>query len=142
MYVGRYYHQLENAGRLSLPKAFRDQSATWVVTRGLDGSLFVFGKDEFAETIAKSSTRSLTSKTQRHFWRLLANDAVEVQPDKLGRIQLPEYLLAAAGLTKQVVITGSVEYIEIWDMDRYHSFRENLDPQAEDIAEELDKGSV
>jgi MraZ protein len=142
MFLGKYYHTLEANKRVSLPKAFREQTQDWVVTRGLDGGLFLFDTTTFAGELQQLQERTLTQKNLRDFARLMANDASEVTPDKHGRIQLPEYLTTFAHLTKDIVMVGSMNYVEIWDRDRYHQYVETLEPQAEKIAESLSTTKV
>jgi len=137
MLIGRYYHTLEAKGRLSLPKAFRAVDNHWIVTRGLDGGLFLFRKSKFQEELTKLSERTFTKKDNRDFVRLMANEAHEVTIDKLGRVLLPEYLIEFAKLKKQVVMTGSYNYIEIWDQTLYHQYIEATEKQAEKMAERI-----
>ena len=139
MYIGKYYHTVEEKGRVSLPKAFRERSTGWVLTRGMDGGLFLFEKDKFTEELQKLEARSFTKKKHRDFIRLMTNEAIEVVPDKNGRVQLPEYLTSFAQIEKSVVIVGSYNYIEIWDRDTYHSYVESLEQEAENIAESIDE---
>lgn len=137
MFIGRYYHHLEAKGRLSLPKTFRDQVTTWVVTRGLDGGLFVFPKLEFEQQLQKLAASTFTKQSHRDFIRLMTNEAREVETDGQGRVQLPEYLITFAQLTKEVVIVGSYAWIEIWNQKHYHRYLDKLEPEAEKIAESL-----
>ena len=139
MYIGKYYHTVEDKGRVSLPKAFRVKSDSWIVTRGLDGGLFLFETEQFAVELKKLEARSFTKKTNRDFIRLMTNEAIEVSPDKNGRVQLPEYLNSFAHISKDVVIVGSYAYIEIWDRDTYHTYLEGLEANATTIAESLDE---
>lgn len=138
MFIGRHYHKLEDKGRVSLPKKFREIEADWVVTRGLDGGLFVFRKKDFLEKVEEIATRSFTKKRNRDFVRLMVNEAQEVSADANGRVSLPEYLINLAGLTKEVVIVGSYSYLEIWDQARYHDYLDELEKNAESIAESLE----
>src|SRR5690606_32127613 len=78
-----------------------------------------------------------TKKGARDFWRYLSNDAYPVEPDNLGRITVPESLAEFAHLQKDVVVIGSLQYIEIWDRDRYHEYLDSLNENAEEIAENL-----
>ena len=141
MFLGKYYHVLEANKRIALPKAFREQTKNWVVTRGLDGGLFLFDTATFAQELQRLQERTLTHKQHRDFARLMANEASELKPDKNGRIQLPEYLTTFAHMTKDIVLVGSVQYVEIWDRDRYHAYIGELEPQAEAIAEALREGT-
>lgn len=137
MFIGRYYHTLEAHGRVSLPKTFREQAEHWIVTRGLDGGLFVFKQEDFALQLKELNERTLTMKSNRDFIRLMTNEAAEITADANGRVQLPEYLIEFAGLQKELVVVGSYGWLEIWDRDTYHSYLSQLESQAEAIAESL-----
>lgn len=135
MLLGTYYHTLEATRRVSLPKQFRTETEDWIVTRGLDGCLFLIAADKFTSELEQITQRSFTSKDTRDLARLFANAAAPVSPDSHGRVQLPEYLTEFAALEKHVVLVGSVTRVEIWDRDRYHNYMEQLEPQAELLAE-------
>lgn len=138
MLLGKYYHTLEANGRISLPKAFRAAHPSWIITRGLDGGLFLIGEGEFQQELEKLNERTFTKKRNRDFIRLMTNEAKQVIPDSTGRVQLPEYLIQYAGLHKDVVIVGSLNKVEIWDRDKYHDYLDSVEPEAESIAESLD----
>lgn len=137
MFIGRYYHTLEENRRLSLPKKFRNIETNWVVTRGLDGGLFLFRAENFKAELEKLSQRTFTKKAHRDFIRLMSNDAQELSADDNGRVSLPEYLTQFAHLKKQVVVVGSYSRVEIWDQEQYHQYLDQLEDQAEQIAEGL-----
>jgi len=139
MFIGKYYHNLEEKGRISLPKEFRQESDSWVVTRGLDGGLFFFKEEDFQEELKNLLSRTFTKKKHRDFVRLMTNEAKIVTPDKNGRVQLPEYLISFAQLQKAVVLVGSLEKIEIWDRDTYHDYIDSIESQAEEISETLEE---
>lgn len=137
MFIGKFYHSLEEKGRISLPKKFRQESKSWVITRGLDGGLFIFKEEDFEKEIAKFESRTFTNKNNRDFIRLMTNEAQTLQPDKTGRVQLPEYLIEFAKLDKSVVVVGSLSRIEVWDRDRYHNYIDGIENKTEEIAENL-----
>ncbi len=139
MYLGRYYHTVEEKGRVSLPKKFRkEDNEQFVITRGLDGGLFLFPLQEWETQIQTLSTRTFTKKAHRDFVRLMTNDAQEVEVDRLGRILIPDYLRTFAKLDKQAVVVGSYSRIEIWDVQEYHTYIERIETQAEEIAEHIE----
>lgn len=139
MFIGRYYHTIEEQGRVSLPKKFRESGDHWVVTRGLDGGLFVFLKNTFLTEIEKLSAQSFTKKAHRDFIRLMTNEAQEVEIDTNGRLLIPDYLRATAQLVKNVVVVGSFQRIEIWDVEKYHAYIDTVEKHAEDIAEKVEE---
>lgn len=138
MFLGKYYHKLEEKGRISLPKKFRVTEKKWIVTRGLDGCLFMFKADDFETKLAELANRTFTKKAHRDLIRLLTNEASEVEADNNGRVHLPEYLIKFAKLSKELVIVGSYSNLEIWNQDTYHQYMDKLEDKAEDIAESIE----
>lgn len=137
MLIGKFYHNLEGNGRISLPKKFRDSSRSWIVTRGLDGCLFLLKKENFQQELEKINQVGFSKKANRDLVRLMTNEADEVTVDNNGRINLPNYLIDFAQLKKAVVIVGSLNRLEIWDQERYHQYLDHLESKAESIAEEV-----
>lgn len=138
MLIGTYYHTLEEGGRVSIPSSFRKQVKNWVVTRGLDGGLFLFPADSFEKRLQSiAEGQRFTQKASRDFTRLMTNEAQTVQADANGRVNLPNYLIGYAGLRKNLVVVGSLEYAEVWDRDSYHKYVDGLEKNAEMIAESL-----
>lgn len=135
MFIGKYYHHLEATGRLSLPKNFRNEENKWIITRGLDGCLFLLQEANFLAELGKISQASFHKKANRDLVRLMTNEAQAVNVDKNGRVNLPDYLIKFAQLKKEVVVVGSLDHLEIWDQSNYHNYIDQLENQAEEIAE-------
>ncbi|MCH7951362.1 division/cell wall cluster transcriptional repressor MraZ [Patescibacteria group bacterium] len=138
MFIGIYYHTLEAKGRLAIPASFRrnlDKGS--VVTRGLDGCLFLFPARDWRKFVKKLQQSPLTQKKAREFVRLMTHQAAEVEFDSQGRTRIPSYLQELAGLKKEVVIAGSLDRIEIWDKARYHRYMRKIEERSEEIAESL-----
>ncbi len=138
MFIGKYYHTLESKGRISLPKKFREKSSNWVITRGLDGGLFLFTAEAFFLHLEKLQQSSLTKKKHRDYLRIMSNEAVEIEIDTNGRVHLPEYLIEFAKLEKEIVIVGSLHYVEVWDRETYHNYIDIVEEKAEIIAESIE----
>jgi MraZ protein len=138
MFLGKFYYKLQDKDRISLPKKFRQQTDEWIVTRGLDGCLFIFNQDNFKQEIDQLAQRSFTKKANRDLVRIMANEAEEIQTDANGRVHLPKYLIEFAQLKKDLVIVGSYNRIEVWDQDKYHQYVDQLEGKAETIAEQID----
>jgi MraZ protein len=127
MFLGKFYHKLEQKGRLSIPKKFRLKSKKWVISRGLEGCLFLTKHDDFEKELTELSQGSLTNKSNRNLIRWLSHESEEVGFDKQGRVHLPEYLTKFAQLKKDVVVVGSFSRIEIWDLKHYHQLLDKND---------------
>jgi MraZ protein len=121
MFLGRFYHNLDDKGRLIIPARFRDDLAAEgaYVMQGFDQNLIVLPKVAFDTLSHRINKMSMTDPTARMLRRLLYSSANHVGVDKSGRILLPQYLREAANLDVQVVIIGGGDYFEIWSPDEW-----------------------
>ena len=138
MFMGEYNHTVDPKGRLIVPAKFREQLGDeFVVTKGLDGCLFVYKKEEWHNIEEKFRGISMTSKDARKFSRFFFAGAAALELDKQGRILLPASLREFAALEKDVVLIGVGSRIEIWSRERWEdtaSF-DDMDTIAEHMAE-------
>lgn len=138
MFLGTYYHSIDDRGRISVPKKFRDElGGVAIVTRGLDGCLFLFTREAWTKVEQKILSVPLTRADARSFARLVLSGAMEVALDRLGRILLPKYLSEFANLTSEVAILGVGERIELWAKSKWESYSQNLESKGEEVAERL-----
>lgn len=138
MFIGEYNHSIDDKGRLAIPIKFRgDLARGAVVTRGLDASLFLFPKEEWDKLAGKLASLPLGQSNSRAFARLMLAGAMDVEVDKQGRVILPEYLRQYAGIIKQVVIAGLYNRLEIWDSEKWESYKAKTESEVGDIAEKL-----
>jgi len=138
MFIGRYQHHLEEKGRLSIPKKFRSQLVDGaILSKGLDGCLFLYPKVAWEALINKVSALPLTQADARSFTRSLSHTAEEVTIDGLGRILVPEFLRIEGELKTDVVVAGSINRIEIWDAKKYAQYASQINSRLEEIAEKL-----
>jgi MraZ protein len=142
MFYGEFEHSIDRKGRLILPAKFREVAKNqfvekFFVTRGLDKCLFMFSEEEWRSQENKFKTMSFTKQQSRTFNRLLFSGAVDVNPDKQGRILLPQYLKDFADIKKDVMIVGVSNRIEIWAKNLWFDFYANSRQSFEEIAEKL-----
>lgn len=120
-FLGRYEYQLDEKGRVSLPAAFRKEA---------DGTRFVLLQWEkpyltlFPESAWEAVQERLVEfrRNDSSAWnhvRGITSNAVEVVPDKQGRILIPSWLQEAAALDGTVLLNGNLDRIEIWDPETY-----------------------
>lgn len=138
MFMGEYNHTIDAKGRLIVPSRFREiLGDAFVVTKGLDGCLFVYDNEEWKLFEEKLRALPITNKEARQFVRFFLAGAAEVEVDKQGRILIPNVLREFAEITKDVVLVGVGSRIEIWSRERFEetaSF-EDMDEIAEHMAE-------
>lgn len=138
MFMGEYNHTIDAKGRLIVPSKFRESLGdTFVVTKGLDGCLFVYDNEEWAAFEEKLKSLPITNKEARQFVRFFLAGAAEVEVDKQGRILVPNILREFAQISKDVVLIGVASRIEIWSKERFDGMAayEDMDEIAEHMAE-------
>ena len=139
MLLGEYEHTIDDKNRLTLPAKFREQlEAGVVVTRGMDGCLYAWPATEWrdrfqARVSALDSLQREGRKLQRHFF----SGAAEAELDKQGRIMIPAALLRYAGLSRDVVVAGVSDHLEIWDREAWRRELNEVEGSAEHVAERL-----
>ncbi|MCR4891306.1 MAG: division/cell wall cluster transcriptional repressor MraZ [Lachnospiraceae bacterium] len=135
MFMGEYSHTIDAKGRLIIPAKFREGlGEQFVVTRGFDGCLFAYDMEKWGDMTEKLKLLPPLKRETRRLIRFFLAGAAEVEYDKQGRILLPQPLRAHADLTKEVVLVGAGDRVEIWDQNRWQN--EEMG-DIDDIAESL-----
>ena len=138
MFIGQYRHNLDAKNRLIVPAKFRDGlGESFVVTKGLDGCLSIYTADKWTDMISQLERIPSTKKEARQYLRSLTSKAVECSLDNQGRIQLPQFLLATADITKSCVVVGVADHVEIWPEEAWDSYDEDASSSFETVAETL-----
>ena len=135
MFMGEYNHTIDAKGRLIVPAKFREQlGEAFVITNGNDGCLNIYTREDW-ETFLEKLQLLPNNGDSRKLKRKLVAQANDVELDKQGRILVPPALREHAGLSKDVVLAGVIDKIEIWDKDRWEEQADVSD--IDDIAERL-----
>ncbi len=130
MFMSEYNHTVDAKGRLIIPSKFRELlGEEFVVSKGMDGCLFVYANEDWNAFEQKLTALPLINKEARQFARFFLAGAAQVELDKQGRILLPANLREFAGLDKDVVLVGVGSRIEIWSKEKWESMAtdENMD---------------
>ena len=136
MLMGEFEHTLDAKGRISMPAKLRkDMGDTFILTKGLDGCLFAFSREEWLNFETKLKALPLSDKNARNFVRFFLAGATECELDKQGRFLIPNNLRQAASLEKEAVIIGVGTRLEVWDKATWHSKDEEI--SADEIADNM-----
>ena len=138
MFMGEYNHTIDAKGRLIIPSKFREALGdVFVVTKGMDGCLFVFDNSEWQNFAEKLRELPMMDKEVRQFTRFFLAGAASVEVDKQGRILLPSVLREFADITKDAVLVGVGSRIEIWSKNRWEGTvtYQDMDDIARHMAE-------
>ena len=137
MLIGEYEHSLDAKGRIIMPAKFRDSIGDkFIVTKGLDGCLFAFSKEEWTKFEEKLSTLPISNRDARNFTRFFFAGAIDCEIDKQGRFLISSNLREFAGFTKDIIIIGMNSRVEIWSKEKWTECNENL--SADEIAEKME----
>lgn len=140
MFIGEYTHSIDAKKRLSLPSRVRNElGGRVVITRGLDQCLFVYPIKTWEMIAEKLGSMPVGESGTRSFVRLMLAGAVDTEVDSQGRILIPDYLKEYAGLSKDVIVAGLWNRLEIWDEARWKQYKEKAEENSERIAEDLGK---
>ena len=138
MFLGEYQHSIDEKGRIAIPVTFRkllEKGA--VVTRGLDSCLFLYPKKEWEVLAEKIAALPISQADSRAFSRHMLSGAMEVEIDKQGRAVLPDYLRKFAGISKKTVVAGLYNRVEIWDADKWESYKHTTENKSNKIGERM-----
>ena len=138
MLMGEFHHNIDDKGRLIIPSKLRSElGEKFIVTRGLDGCLFGFSTDEWIKYNKNLKTLPFTKKDARAFQRFFLSGAAECVFDSQGRINITSPLVSYADLTKECVIIGANDRLEIWSKTKWEEFLKLNEDNIADIAENL-----
>lgn len=118
MFSGRANHNVDAKGRLFIPAMYREELGNkFVVARGFsDPYLIVYPEREWEALISKIDEMGL-DKDARSIKRYIMLTANPTEMDSQGRIVISKEHRQFANLTKEVVIVGMSNTLEIWSSE-------------------------
>jgi MraZ protein len=138
LFLGEFEHSIDDKGRLAVPARFRPALEDGLVmTRGVERCLVIYDPEAWREV--SDRVRSLNPwqedarRMQRHFF----SGAQPAQPDKLGRVVIPQFLRAYALLENEVVVVGLADRIEVWANSEWERQRSEAERDSAELAEHL-----
>ena len=135
MFIGRDSRTLDEKGRLTIPVRHRpDLALGMVVTRGLDGGLFVFPRSEWECLAEKINALPITNRSARSFSRFLLGDAADCKLDGQGRVLIPRFLLDIARIDGEVAVIGQGGRLELWAAVRLAEVQSDFENNGEGVA--------
>ena len=142
MLIGEYKSKVGEKKRVSLPKKFREElGSNLILTRGYEQALIVVNEKLWKKVATEVIDGSFINKDIRDTSRFLVGGAKEISTDMQGRFVIPESLFEYAQLKEDVVFIGLINWIEIWDKERWQERLEYLKEHGDEIAQEISKMS-
>ena len=139
MFIGEFNANLDDSHRLSIPNNFKKYlEETLVVVKGFEKCLYLYNQSDWLALSDKINQLSFTKSANRLFVRGLNSGAFEVEADAKGRVCIMQKLIDHAGLSKECVIVGASNRMEIWDRLEWENYMKQNQDMIAALGEELD----
>ena len=143
MLLGEFKHNLDSKNRLTIPAKLRmELGEKPILTRGLDGCLFIYPNRDWQLFMEKMNNLPLGQKKARDFKRFMLSGASEIEIDEMGRILITDPLKKYAQLEKSIVVVGVQDRIEVWGEGAWNKYIAESEKLSGDIAEGLSEFGI
>ncbi len=138
MLLGQFIQKVASKNRIALPARFRQELGDdLIISQGFEGSLLILSKKNWQKLVAKAVGGEFTTKEVRDIARFLLAGAVEIELDNQGRFVLPQPLKDFAHIKQTAIFLGLLNWVELWDFQRWQAYRQDLVKVSAEIAQKL-----
>ena len=135
-FFGRYEHSLDPKGRVILPAKFRAAfEHGGYLSQNSERCLALWTPEEFEKRMVLMQQQAETGRGDRNLARVWASTSHEVEIDRQGRMAIPAHLREFARLASDVLVTGAIDRVELWNPDLWE---QNVKPEESRLTEEAD----
>ncbi len=122
-FLGSYLHQIDDKGRLNLPAPFRRDhpDRPLVLVHVFENALTLYPEPAWMEVENRLRELLRLQPQARSYVLGVTANAVEVVPDRQGRILVPQRLQDAVGIRGATLVVGAIDRIELWDPERFEA---------------------
>ena len=136
--LGTYTPKIDAKGRLALPAKLRAQLGDGLImARGQERCVYLLPQSEFRRIAMQIQRTSMGDKAARDYLRVFLSGAVDQDPDKQGRILIPQMLRDYADLDGDVVVIGVGTRAEIWNAAAWERYLADQEQGYADIADDV-----
>jgi MraZ protein len=138
-FLGRFEYQLDAKGRVALPAPFRREAGDgrFVLLQWEPTHLSLYPESTWREVQERLVDFRRGDRAGQQFVRKILSNAIEVTPDKQGRILIPAWLQAGAALDGSVLLVGQLNQVEIWSPERFAAATEGGDADLGDLSQRI-----
>lgn len=145
VYFGEAHTALDDKGRITVPRRIRDTMEVmghiqWYMTRGFDGAIFLFPKEEWDKIRSLTSQFPSMDTHALDFRRMFLGSAAVARPDRQGRMLVPQYLRDHASIEKEAVLVGVEDHLELWSAAGWTAYQKKQEETFKEMASELFQG--
>ena len=136
--LGTYTPKIDAKGRMALPVKFRSQLGPgMVMARGQERCVYLLPQSEFRRIALQIQRISMGNKAARDYLRVFLSGAVDQEPDKQGRVLVPQMLRDYAKLGSDIVVIGVGTRAEIWNKQAWEEYLAEKEQGYSDIADDV-----
>lgn len=129
---------LDDKNRLCLPSRLRQKLEDKVyILKGYDGCISIYSEEAFQKYVDSLATLSFANHLSRDVERIALSSVFELEIDKANRIQLPTALVNKYSISKDVVVLGLIDHVEIWSKERWERYLDENEKDFEEKSENL-----
>jgi len=142
-FIGTYDCKADTKGRVMIPVTLKNQMAPvlnkgFVIKRSVfQPCLELYPMEEWNLLMQKMNKKNRFRKKNNDFIRRFSAGVKPVEIDATGRLLIPRNLMDIAGISKHVVLSSTINIIEIWDKDSYEKVLEETAVNFAELAEEV-----
>ena len=138
MFFGSFEHCLDEKNRLLIPSRLRGQLGSKLfIMKGYEGSLAIYPEEGFQKYLKKLESLPFESKISRDIERISLSSVFELDVDRVNRIQIPTALINKYSISKDVVVVGVIDHIEVWSKAKWEQYLKDNEAEFESKSEEL-----
>ena len=141
--IGTYECKIDVKGRLLIPIALKKQIADsisqgFVLKRAVfQQCLELYPLQEWEDLISKVNKLNRFKKKNNDFIRRFTAGLKFIELDNTGRLLIPKELTEFANIKREIVLSSSVNIIEIWDKSEYEKTIDDSKSDFAQLAEEV-----
>lgn len=138
MFFGSYEYNVDEKGRVNIPPKFRnDIGDKLYLIKGYEGCISLYKEQDFQRYIANIQNLPYEKAKVRQHARILLQSVVELSIDKAGRVLIPTKTLKEYEIGRNVLVLGALDHLEIWDVEKWKTYKEENEKSFELDAEDL-----
>ncbi len=141
--IGTYECKIDVKGRLLIPIALKKQIADsisqgFVIKRAVfQQCLELYPLQQWKDLISKVNKLNRFKKKNNDFIRRFTAGLKFIELDNTGRLLIPKELTEFANINREIVLSSSVNIIEIWDKNKYEKTIDDSKSDFAQLAEEV-----
>ena len=136
---GSYEVNIDEKNRMLVPAELRralvperDGTEFFVVV-GANAKVWIYPDLYYEELVNQQKSELLPSEEALQFDHLMFSTAFKIEPDKQGRLLIPEKVRSRTSTERAVTVVGARDHIEVWNRADWNEYEIELDKRRPEI---------